>query len=82
MPTDAYRKKLESAGVSVEGKDVDHVIPKSIGGADHPINYKLWDSSTNRSCGAGCLPEKFLANPPGFLMALAVSAITALNCGG
>lgn len=82
MPTDTFRKKLVSAGVNVEGKHVDHIIPSAKGGADHPLNYQLWDASKNMSCGAGCLPEKFIASPPKFLMALAVSAITALNCGG
>jgi hypothetical protein len=82
MSTQAYRRRLKSSGMNIENKDIDHIIPKSKGGADHPANSQLWDASKNRSCGAGCLGEKFLNSPLRYIGALAISAIVALNCGG
>lgn len=51
MSTAAYRALLAAQGVSTAGMDVDHIVPQSLGGADHPDNYQLLPSSTNRSLG-------------------------------
>jgi hypothetical protein len=51
VSTAAHRRHLLAAGQDVEGMDVDHIVPKSLGGADHPLNYQLLDSSVNRSIG-------------------------------
>lgn len=51
VSTQSYRKQLQREGVDLSGLDVDHIVPKSKGGADHPLNYQLLDSSTNRSLG-------------------------------
>ena len=49
---------MTAAGVNLVGKDIDHIIPKSLGGADHPSNYQVLDSSLNRSLGATWNREK------------------------
>lgn len=51
MSTSAYRRQLSQRGVDIEGMDVDHIVPRSLGGADHPANYQLLTSSMNRSLG-------------------------------
>lgn len=51
MSTAAYRALLAAQGVSTAGMDVDHIVPQSLGGADHPENYQLLPSSTNRGLG-------------------------------
>lgn len=50
--TARYRKVLTAAGVSLTNIDVDHIVPRSLGGADDPSNYQLLDKSLNRSLGA------------------------------
>jgi uncharacterized protein YukE len=47
----AYRRLLRAQGIDLSGKDLDHIVPRSLGGADHPSNYMLLDASTNRSIG-------------------------------
>jgi hypothetical protein len=51
MSTAAYRRVLIAQGFSLLGKDIDHIVPKALGGADHPSNYQVLDSSLNRSLG-------------------------------
>lgn len=51
MTTAAFRRLLAARGMSLVGLDVDHIVPRSLGGADHPANYQLLPSSTNRSLG-------------------------------
>lgn len=80
MSTQAYRAELRSQGYNLEGLDVDHIIPRSLGGPDNPMNYQLLDSSLNRSLGAGGLLDKFVATPLPFLAALATTAVSALAC--
>ena len=46
-----FRELLLAQGTLLAGMDVDHIVPKSLGGADHPSNYQLLDSSENRSLG-------------------------------
>lgn len=52
VSTQSWRRRLKKEGVDLTGLDVDHIVPRSKGGADHPLNYQLLDSSTNRSLGA------------------------------
>ncbi len=80
MSTQAYRAELRSQGYNLDGLDVDHIIPRSLGGPDNPMNYQLLDSSLNRSLGAGGLLDKFVATPLPFLAALATTAVSALAC--
>jgi hypothetical protein len=58
VSTSQYRKTLKGLGVDLTGLDVDHVVPKSLGGADHPGNYILTSSHLNRSQGNDFGPEK------------------------
>jgi 5-methylcytosine-specific restriction endonuclease McrA len=51
MSTSSYRRLLANQGVDLSGMDVDHIVPRSLGGADHPENYQLLSASTNRSLG-------------------------------
>lgn len=52
VSTRTFRRRLEAEGISLKGKDIDHIVPHALGGADHPSNYQILDSSLNRSLGA------------------------------
>jgi hypothetical protein len=52
MSTAQYRRVLERRGVDLTGKDIDHIVPHALGGADDVSNYEVLDSSVNRSIGA------------------------------
>lgn len=52
VSTAKYRRQLRTEGIALDGLDVDHIVPRSLGGADHPSNYQLLSSSLNRSLGA------------------------------
>jgi hypothetical protein len=58
VSTAKFRRLLKRKGVDLTGVDIDHIVPRSLGGADHPLNYQLLDSSTNRRIGALWGPEK------------------------
>ena len=60
MSTAAYRALLTGQGVNLAGVDVDHIVPRSLGGADNPANYQLLPSSINRSLGATWNEDKCL----------------------
>ena len=75
----AFRARLRADGVDLGGQDIDHVWPKSLGGADHPLNYQVLDAHLNRSLGARVV-DKFMAQPLAVVQGLAVSALTALAC--
>ena len=79
MTTQQYRKILREKGIDLEGLDVDHVLPRSLGGADHPANYKLLDSSLNRALG-NRLAEKLVRYPLPLLQGLATTALMRLRC--
>lgn len=79
MSTQAFRALLASQGVDLTGKDIDHIVPKSLGGADHPWNYQVIDSSLNRSMGAQWDAAK-CAMPGARRCAEAVAA--SRTCGG
>jgi hypothetical protein len=49
MTVRAFRELLISRGVDLQGKDIDHIVPRSLGGAAHPANYRVLDSGLNRS---------------------------------
>ena len=52
VTTQEMRRRLRKAGVDIRGLDVDHIVPRSRGGANHPSNYRLLDSHVNRSIQA------------------------------
>lgn len=58
MSTEAFRRLLVSRGFNLIGKDIDHIVPRALGGADHPANYRIVPSSLNRSLGSSWGPEK------------------------
>lgn len=77
-PTSSYRRKLEAEGTNITGKDVDHIVPRSLGGADHPSNYQVLPSSVNRAQGAWWGVDKCLSvGIPTCAAAIAVS----VKCG-
>jgi hypothetical protein len=79
MTTAEYRKHLRKQGVELHGLDADHGLPRSKGGADHPLNYRMIDSSLNRSLGNDVL-RKLMAHPMHLLQGAAVSALMRLRC--
>lgn len=79
MTTGEYRKQLKADGIDLEGLDADHGLPKSMGGADHPLNYRMIDSSLNRSLGNDVF-RKLLEHPAHLLQGAAVSALMRLRC--
>jgi len=76
MTTAQYRAKLKSNGVNLEGKDIDHICPKSLGGPDSELNYQVMDSSENRSLGNRLTKTKALH----CVRMMAVGAISTLLC--
>jgi hypothetical protein len=58
MSTQQYRRVLERRGVNLSGKDIDHIVPHALGGADDVSNYEVLDQSLNRSLGASWGEEK------------------------
>lgn len=61
MSTATFRTLMLKQGKSIAGLDVDHIVPRSLGGADHPLNYRLISSSLNRSLGNTWGDDKCLA---------------------
>jgi hypothetical protein len=51
MSTHAYRSLLGELGTNLLGKDICHIVPLSLGGANHPANYVPCSASFNRSLG-------------------------------
>lgn len=80
LSTAAYRRQLRAEGVPIAGRDVDHIFPRSLGGADTIENYQLLPSSVNRSLGAG-VSEKFLTMPVALLRGIVASGLDAMLCG-
>lgn len=73
MSTSAFRRLLISQGQNLVGMDVDHIVPRSLGGADHPANYQLLPSSVNRSIGNQWDAEKCAATGGRCAGAVAIS---------
>ncbi len=81
--TAKYRRRLRADGVSLDGVDVDHIVPRSLGGADHPSNYQLIDASLNRSLGNTWNRDKcMMAGRAGCLAAIAISIKCGTFAGG
>ena len=74
------RKYWKKAGISLDGKDADHIWPHSRGGADHIWNFQALDSRINRSIG-NSLGWKLTHQPLALLRGAAVSALVAMRCG-
>ncbi len=75
--TREFRQRLREQGVSdkqLKQLDIDHVVPRSKGGIDHPLNYEAMNSSLNRSLGNDVV-RKFMHAPLGFIVGLGVSAL-------
>jgi hypothetical protein len=51
MSVAAFRALLLARGVDLTGKHIDHIVPLSRGGADHPANYRVIDSQRNLRWG-------------------------------
>ena len=79
MRTGRYREMLRAQGVPLDGRDIDHILPHSLGGANHPLNYQPLESSLNRSLGADILP-KIASQPIALLQGFTVSALMRLQC--
>ncbi|MFO0710895.1 MAG: HNH endonuclease signature motif containing protein [Sandaracinus sp.] len=79
VSTRTFRRRLEAQGRDLTGLDVDHIVPRSLGGPDHPLNYQLLDASTNRSLGAAFGAEK--CQMVGLGLCAAAVAISQ-RCGG
>lgn len=47
----AYRRVLQREGVDLRGMDIDHLLPKSLGGTDHPLNFRPTPAHLNRAWG-------------------------------
>ena len=58
MSVAAYRAALIALGADLLGKDIDHIVPRALGGADHPANYRVISSSLNRSLGSSWGADK------------------------
>jgi hypothetical protein len=54
-------------------------LPKSRGGADHPLNYRMIDSSLNRSLGNDVM-AKLMVHPLHVLKGALASAFMRLRC--
>lgn len=80
VSTRKYRETLRSQGVSLEGKDIDHIIPRSRGGPDMPWNYNPLDSSINRSLQANGMWWKMMNFPLETMNAWAKYASYLLMC--
>jgi len=79
MSTAAYRKSLRKQGVDLKGLDADHGLPKSLGGADHPLNYRMIDAGLNRSLGND-LMRKLMTHPLHVLRGSLATAAMRLRC--
>ncbi len=79
LKTSQYRTQLRRDGINLQGKDIDHIFPKSRGGIDHPLNYQVLNSSLNRSLGND-LVAKFMQAPVGFIVGMAASALAVISC--
>jgi hypothetical protein len=79
MTTSQYRADLRKRGIELDGLDADHGLPRSRGGADHPLNYRMIDSSLNRSLGNDVL-RKLLTHPTHLLQGAAISGLMRLRC--
>ena len=54
----AVRRWLQDTGVPLQGYEVDHIVPRSLGGIDHPHNYAVVERELNRRWSANWSCEK------------------------
>lgn len=80
VSTRQYRQALRAQGVDLDGKDIDHIIPRSQGGPDLPWNYNPLDSSINRGLQANGMLWKLGNYPIETLNAWATFASYLLSC--
>lgn len=80
VSTRKYRETLREQGVNLEGKDIDHIIPRSRGGPDMPWNYNPLDASINRSLQANGMWWKLMNYPLATMNAWAKYASYLLMC--
>jgi hypothetical protein len=80
VSTRKYRETLRAQGVSLDGKDIDHIIPRSRGGPDMPWNYNPLDASINRSLQANGMWWKLMNYPLETMNAWAKYASYLLMC--
>lgn len=80
VSTQKYRETLRAQGVNLEGKDIDHIIPRSRGGPDMPWNYNPLDASINRSLQANGMWWKLMNYPLETMNAWARYASYLLMC--
>ncbi|MCC6559207.1 MAG: HNH endonuclease [Polyangiaceae bacterium] len=80
MSTRKYRETLRAQGVDLDGKDIDHIIPRSRGGPDLPWNYNPLDASINRSLQANGMWWKLTSCPLETMNAWAKYASYLLMC--
>ncbi len=78
VSTQSYRHDLAAKGENLAGRDVDHIVPRSLGGADHPSNYQVLSSHVNRSQGAWWGFDKCLS--VGAIVCAAAVAVS-VKCG-
>lgn len=83
VSTASYRRMLLAQGIDLLGKDIDHIVPRALGGADHPANYQVLDASLNRSLGKTWNIEKCaMAGDRRCAEAVAISAKCGRYRGG
>lgn len=58
LSTQQVRAVLSGIGVPLGGKQIDHIIPKSVGGLDHPRNYCIVPIDLNRAWANNWTDEK------------------------
>lgn len=80
VSTQRFRRRLETVGINLAGKDIDHIVPKALGGPDHPWNYQVLESSVNRSLGADFGVAKCWNAGPKCVLAVGSWAVSALAC--
>lgn len=78
LKTSQYRAQLKRQGIDLQGKDIDHIFPRSHGGIDHPLNYQVLDASLNRSLG-NKMVAKLMQAPLGMIVGMATSALGVLG---
>jgi hypothetical protein len=56
--TRQVRRWLGQEGVALAGYDIDHIVPRCLGGLDHPYNYCIVPTGLNRRWGPDWTPAK------------------------
>lgn len=77
VSTARHREHLRADGVGLDNKHIDHIVPRSLGGADHPWNYQVMNASENMSWGNEWSVAKCATAGPQCALAVAIS----IKCG-